>query len=342
MNLTINHASKTSSFSVVGMDNKANVKQQPKEPKEMAASLALSASGRNRARMLKDEERQDITINDAKMQIDHILDTVKNGGVLTANEKRILSEELSSLASVHQKGLNNTKLSLEDESVRNALKENFMQRQKIFADMQKEIDASIGKEVEQSNNVMFAAAKQEKEEKERIIEALNELSEDEEDEEKTSETKNEGSEVNPEEDENNTLKDAAEKSSEHFKEAALDLIEGNSAAIASIGEQSQKEASKERELLGLMDNEFDKIMKVLKADDMSTEEKLIAYNEYIERSGELHHDKEIQRIKKEFDKETMLIAKIQFNAHDDISDVTSDKAYMNSQLGTEFIKNFLI
>ena len=71
--------------------------------------------------------------------------------------------------------MKNYKLNLKDESVLLALKENFLQRQRIFTDMQKEIQAAGPEDSKRENNMTFTSLKQEKEEMEHLITTLSEL-----------------------------------------------------------------------------------------------------------------------------------------------------------------------
>lgn len=53
------------------------------------------------------------------------------------------------------------------------------------------------------------------------------------------------------------------------------------------------------------------------------------------------HGREVQRNKKLFDFETWLVAKIQFQGHNDLREVLASEHVLNSQIGMEFIKEFL-
>ena len=98
-------------------------------------------------------------------------------------------------------------------------------------------------------------------------------------------------------------------------------------------DQSVSERKQELLYAKYLNQDYEKIMEVLDQDEASPEEKLQAYDDYKQNSQVNAYNREVHRIKKEFDLETWLMAKIQ--------DVMADGLDL-SQIGTDFIKKFLV
>ena len=192
MNVKLNTNPSLGNIQIKGYANTKSSIVNKKAP-DVAATVALSKSGRNKARMLTESKTKENAKSEAEIRIDNIIDTVKSGGKLTGEEKRIFNDELRNLSVDYYKNMKDLKLDMED--VLSALKENYMQRQKIFEDLQKEVEANQSEDDEIKDNVMIASYKQEKEEKERLIEILEE-SLDEDHEKKTDEEPSETDEIN--------------------------------------------------------------------------------------------------------------------------------------------------
>lgn len=82
-------------------------------------------------------------------------------------------------------------------------------------------------------------------------------------------------------------------------------------------------------------------MELLDQDDVSAEEKVQAYDDYKQNSHANAYNREVHRIKKEFDLETWMVAKIQFQSHSAIHDVVAEGPDL-TQIGTDFIKKLLV
>ena len=316
-----------------------------------AASLDLSKSGRYKARMLKESEKSssaDEVMQKAESTIDDIIDTVRNGGKLTEDQERIFNEGIKDLASKHQQDMKDMKLSPGD--VLQELKDNFLQRQQLFADLQEKVESEMSEQQDLTDNVKLMTSQQEQDEKKKLIEILKKTLED--DSEETDNESDSDQKVDDDSpqtsfdvatddskqaDDSDTVEDAAL----HDKLKAADMIDKNSRKISDMKDQSVSERKQELLYAKYLNQDYEKIMEALDQDEASPEEKLQAYDDYKQNSQVNAYNREVHRIKKEFDLETWLMAKIQFQSHGEIHNVVTDGTDL-SQIGTDFIKKFLV
>ena len=257
-----------------------------------------------------------------------------------------MNEELKSLAAKQHSNMKNYKLDPNDEGVLEALKENYLQRQKIFDEMQKEVQAAGTDGADREFDRRLASMQQESEEKERLIEVLEEsVRSEEESEEDTEEVSGEKPEEKQEihitmgEEQAESDMDSSQVKT---KQDVLQVLEKNQNNISDVKAKSQSEFKKEREYAQKLDSEYEKITELLDNEEVTTEEKVAAYDDYMTNSKHYAHEREIQRLKRNFDAETHLIAKIYMNSHDDFDEINKNNENLYGQLGTEFIKKFLI
>ena len=316
-----------------------------------AATVDLSKSGRYKARMLKESEKSssaDEVMQKAESTIDDIIDTVRNGGKLTKDQERIFNEGIKDLASKHQQDMKDMKLSPGD--VLQELKDNFLQRQQLFADLQEKVECEMSEQQDLTDNVKLMTSQQEQDEKKKLIEILKKTLED--DSEETDNESDSDQKVDDDSpqtsfdvatddskqaDDSDTVEDAAL----HDKLKAADMIDKNSRKISDMKDQSVSERKQELLYAKYLNQDYEKIMEALDQDEASPEEKLQAYDDYKQNSQVNAYNREVHRIKKEFDLETWLMAKIQFQSHGEIHNVVTDGTDL-SQIGTDFIKKFLV
>lgn len=356
MKVKLNQTMPFGELSIRGSQKVHNSKTET-QPKDVAATLALSKAGRERARMLEKaerDERDETPKQDAEDYIDNILDTVRAGGKLTEDEQKVLDEELKNLAAKHQTEMKEFKLDPSDESVMMALKENYLLRQSMLEDMQRKHQAEKDDNDNREDNIMFAAEKEKQEEKKRIIEMLDEINKKEDEDEADSDNEKTSKEDQSSEDEkivdyqiasedsDKTDKDAAISAQVKDKQGVLKIVFENSTKIDDTSKQIQNEAKNEQEASKMLDQEYTNVMKRLDSDETTNEEKVKAYDEYLTNSSMFAAEREIQKIKKNFDIDTLVISRILFNAHDDLHEVSGNEGDFFSQLGADFIKKFLI
>lgn len=336
MQIKIQNTAQAAQIKVAGLSHTKEA-SAAKKPDNTAAAMELSKSGRNKARLLAASTTKDDVMAQAEAKIDNLIDTVKSGGTLSKSEEELLSNELQKMSSGHYKDMKDMRLSRDD--VLMDLKENFLQRQRIFADMQEKVEAENNADDMIADNRMIASYQLEKEEKERIIEMLKESTGDDED------TKEEShSTENEESTEDIQLEpvdgDAALEVS--MKKKAAAVIDGNASQISDVKSQSETEGIAEQEFSHLLDRDYSTVMEVLGNDEASIKDKVDAFEEYQTNSRINAHGREVQRNKKLFDFETWLVAKIQFQGHNDLREVLASEHVLNSQIGMEFIKEFMI
>lgn len=321
-------------------NNAASVAKLPK--KDTAATMSISKSGRERARMLKDDSKRDDYMKSAQNRIDSILDTIRAGGTLSKEDEELINKELSNYAS--QKYKDYKELRLQPEDVIASLKENYMRRERIFFDMQEKLEAEASESAEAFDTVKLMTYMQEKDNEEKLLEIIREYGIDEDDQ---VEEEDEATEAKAEEDKELTVNigegEAEEVDGQNntLQKRALKLIERNEDELKEAKESSLKSGREERGYARKLEESHERIQKVLENDEISAEDKIKALADYEEESTELAVNREIQRIKKQFDAETFMMAKIIFQAHNSVNDVVEGNVD-RSQIGIDFIKSFLI
>lgn len=316
-----------------------------------AATVDFTKSGRYKARLLKESEqsKQSDVMQQAESTINDIIDTVKSGGKLTKEQERIFDEGMKDLASKHYKDMKDMKLSASD--ILEELKENYLQRQQLFADLQEKVESEMTQGRDLSDNVKLMTAQQEHDEKKKLIEILKESIMDDSDDpdadpdsdQKVSDDSSQDSidVATDEQDQNEDSTDTVDAGEIRDKRRAADLIDKNSKQISDMKAQSANERAQELQYAKYLDRDYEQIMELLDQDDVSNEEKVQAYEDYKQNSHANAHNREVHRIKKEFDHETWMVAKIQFQSHSAIHNVVAEGPDL-SQIGTDFIRKFLI
>ena len=111
--------------------------------------------------------------------------------------------------------------------------------------------------------------------------------------------------------------------------------------MSDVEEASEKARKKENDFAKNLEDDYKRIQQVLNNDEASIEDKVKAYDRFVREAGESVRGREIQRIKKQFDAETLMMARIMFQGHNRIDNVIKDNVD-RSQIGTEFMKSFLV
>ena len=157
---------------------------------EKSATVDISKDGRELAKKLREDKRKEIQINIEETwkkigEADKLSSKIESGEELTDIEKEFINDNLQKITS-ERYVYNKTHIITRDEfeGALKTLKENFEARLNMYADMQKRLDAQ-GLADELNKNAQFIAkAKQDENEKQRIIDILKEtLDADDEDEE---------------------------------------------------------------------------------------------------------------------------------------------------------------
>lgn len=319
-----------------------NVNRNPMQNRatKSAVSVELSRSGRNKARMLKESERskKSDVMQQAEQTIDNIIDKVRSGGKLSKEEERIFNDELKNMSSQQYSDMKNMRLSQED--VLQELKDNFMQRQKLFADMQEQVEQEQTAQNDLTDNVKLMTSQQDQENKKKLIEILKESLDEEEEQSGDAQSKKAEDNTKPENFDVETGS-SDETPTTDAQMHASGVIGKNADQIAAVKKQTLAESAQERMYAKNLDEDYERVMDFLDHEDISNEEKLQSYEDYLNNSKYNAFQREVYRVKKNFDQETWLIAKIQFLSHNDIQEVMQGDLD-RSQIGTEFIKKFLI
>ena len=310
---------------------------------DVSATVTISKAGRERARMLDESSKKDDYMKNAESKIDKILDTIREGGTLSKDEEALVNNELKNMSEKKYKEYKDLRLSTED--VLAELKENYLRRERLFFDMQEQIEADANSQLDDFDTEKIMAYMQEKEYDEKIIEMVEAYGKDadEEDQKVDSETDEEvgtdEQEINVNVEDNSI--DEMESEDGNLKQRAMNVIENIENKMNDVKAASDKARKKENEFARNLESDYNRIQQVLNSDEVSIEDKVKAYDRFESEAYTSARGREVQRIKKQFDAETLMMARIMFQAHNRIDNVIKGDID-RSQMGTEFIKSFLV
>lgn len=310
---------------------------------DVSATVTISKAGRERARMLDESSKKDDYMKNAESKIDKILDTIRDGGTLSKDEEELVNNELKNMSEKKYKDYKDLRLSTED--VLAELKENYLRRERLFFDMQEQLEVDANSQLDDFDTEKIMAYMQEKEYDEEIIEMVEEYAEDDDEENQKIDSEMD-EEVGADEQEINVNVgdnpiDEMESEDGDFKQRAMNVIENIENKMNDVKEASDKARKKENEFARNLENDYNRIQQVLNSDEVSIEDKVKAYDRFESEAYTSARGREVQRIKKQFDAETLMMARIMFQGHNRIDNVIKGDID-RSQMGTEFIKSFLV
>ena len=309
---------------------------------DTSATVTISKSGRARARMLNESTKNDDYMKNAESKIDNILDTIRNGGVLSKEEEELVNNELKNMS--EQKYKEYKDLRLKPEDVMTQLKENYMRRERLFFEMQEQMEADFANQQNEVDNVKIMTYMQEKENDEELVEMLEECAEDGEektnsDSEEVIQKEENGQEINL-----NVGDEAVneiETEGANLQKQALKMMESIENEFGDVQDARAESAKKESGFAKGLEEDYKRIEQVLDNEEVAIEDKVKAYDRFVSEAGVNARGREVERIKKQFDAETLMMARIMLQGQNRLDDVINGNA-SHSQIGTDFIKSFLI
>ena len=309
---------------------------------DTSATVTISKSGRARARMLNESTKNDDYMKNAESKIDNILDTIRNGGVLSKEEEELVNNELKNMS--EQKYKEYKDLRLKPEDVMTQLKENYMRRERLFFEMQEQMEADFANQQNEVDNVKIMTYMQEKENDEELVEMLEECAEDGEEESNTESEEITQKEADGQEINLNIGEEAVNEigtEGANLQKQALKMMESIENEFDDVQDARAESAKKESGFAKGLEEDYKRIQQVLENDEIAIEDKVKAYDRFVSEAGVNARGREIERIKKQFDAETLMMARIMLQGQNRLDDVINGNA-SHSQIGTEFIKSFLI
>ncbi len=311
-----------------------------------SATVTISKAGRAKARMLNESSKKEEYMKHAESKIDNILDAIRSGGTLSKEEETLVNNELKNMSEQKYKDYKDLRLSPED--VMEHLKENYLRREALFFDMQKQLEEDANNQLDDFDTEKIMEYMQEKEYDEKIIEMVKEYGEDEDEKSLTEDSETEeivekeageqeiNVNVGDEPVDETELKDGG-----NLQKRAMNMIENIENQMNSVEEASKKARKKENEFAKNLEDDYKRIQQILNNDEVSIKDKVEAYDRFKSEAGVNAKGREVQRIMKQFDAETLMMARIMFNGHNRIDDVIKGNVD-RSQLGAEFMKSFLV
>jgi len=115
------------------------------------------------------------------------------------------------------------------------------------------------------------------------------------------------------------------------------VVERRRSTIEALQEQSRVEHENARLYSKLMDDTYESTSKMINSDEFTYEEKAKASKDYIEKMTILHHEKEVERNKSEFDLETVRIGRRFLQLHDDMAEVLKKNGNYKIEVVTQDI-----
>ena len=258
----------------------------------------------------------DDALSEYQKRMDTVLNKIANGETLSSKDREWLDGELHSIISGHYKGLVDLKLERKDVLI--DLADNVLQRQRLFNDMLKQTDETGG--IKAIVDFDFLQDEFDIKSKEELIEQLTKALEDDDDDQ----------EVDPEEEEKNDVDESVENDEQPIRlnhdsleneKRASNIIDANKDSIDAISKQSNEEITNSKHYSKLLDDRYSSVNKMLDEDDFSYEEKAAIVKEFLTEGQEIAHSREVERLRGEYDRETVIIARRFMQLHDDFSEV---------------------
>ena len=314
-----------------------------KVKEDTSVKVSISKSGRARAQMLKDSVKKDEYMAGAESKIDRILDTIRGGGSLSKEEEELVNNELKNMS--EQKYKEYKDLRLKPEDVMMELKENYMRRQKLFFEMQEQMEEDMKNQAGDFDAVKIMTYMQEKENDEKLIEMVKEYAESEDEdgveEDAKPEEMSEEALSNPELNlsvgdtpvNETTLADAT------LQKTALKRMESIENQMDDVKAANKDSAKKENTFAKGLDEDYKRIQQVLYNDEFTVEDKVKAYDRFVSEARVNARGREVERIKKQFDAETIMLAKIMRLGQ---NQTNGEEDGLRGQFGAEFVKSFLV
>lgn len=311
---------------------------------DTSAVVTISKEGRAKARMLDETSKKEQYMKDAESEINGIIDTILSGGTLSKEDEEFINKELKNISEQKYKDYKDLRLNPED--VLPELKENYLRRVSLFYDMQEQVEADAKSQIADDNTKIMEYM-QEKEYDEEIIEMVKDYAEDE--EEKDLEEKSETEELAENETGEQKINlnvgeqplDENVTEDVNLQKRAMNVIENIEGKMQDVEEAGNKSRKKEHEFAKALEEDYKRIQQVVDNDEVSAEDKVRAYMQFVEEAGINAKGREVERIRKEFDAETLMMARIMALGQNGINNVIKGNI-KHSQMGTEFIKSFLI
>ena len=311
---------------------------------DTSAVVTISKEGRAKARMLDETSKKEQYMKDAESKMDGILDTIRSGGTLSKEDEEFINKELKNISEKKYKDYKDLRLNPED--VLQDLKENYLRRQSLFFDMQEQVEADAKNQIA-DDNAKIMEYMQEKEYDEEIIEMVKDCAEDEEEQDLEEKTETEELAENETGEQEINLNVGEQPLDENVTEdvnlqkRAMNVIENIEDKMQDVEEAGNKSRKKEHEFAKALEEDYKRLQQVVNNEEVSAEDKVKAYTQFVEEARINAHGREVERIRKEFDAETLMMARIMVLGQNGINNVIKGNVN-HSQMGTEFIKSFLV
>ncbi len=318
-----------------------------------ADRVDLSREGRELARKLREDKIDELKEKTSEARsglerVDELNKKLREGEALSDEDREFINDELKKLSAQNYVDKRYHVFTRDDyEQAISTLQENMKQRIRLYSDMQRELEAQKDDDYAAKTAQMLAKAEDEQGREKRIVEILKDtLSEDDEDETEEKEVNETATGEKAETTEGGVIEfeneeHAAKTQEEIQKFRAIDLIDSNKEQLDKMQLQSGAESKEARELDAKMDEELIRSYDLLSNDELSEEEKLDEFNKSYAYMNNLLHDKCIETVKSKLDFDSWLVGKIEFNAHNNIHEVTDDGNIINAMGGLDMVLDFL-
>lgn len=307
-----------------------------------AATMEISKEGYKKAQKLIEQTdipkgATEMSCNNCKT-LQNLLDTVKNGGSLSEEEKERICMEIQHEIEIQYQSMLKLRLEEDDERVLNELKEDYLLKQRALVQMQEKIQEEKIKEetkelqeksTENANHIINKMS-----EIEMLNQSLNISTSDE--------------KINEKQD---TKQNVKEKNKEgiHPLQNAIISVEEKEETVKELENRQILAAKAEKEYEKLLTQEYEETKSIFGDEENSLYDKVIAYEQFKEKSAELGVKREVERHRKMFYYEARLEAKNELLSNQEIATAQNNideslelqKEMLVDGIGQKFIRDKL-
>lgn len=309
---------------------------------QYAATMEISKEGYKKAQKLIEQTdipkgATEMSCNNCKT-LENLLDTVKNGGSLSEEEKERIFMEMQNEVEIQYKSMLDLRLENDDERILNELKEDYLLKQRALVQMQEKIqEEKIKEETKelQEKNTENANA---------IISKMSEI-----------EMLNQSLDINTRDEkrskerETEQIAKEEEKEGTHPLQKAMISVEEKEETVKELESRQILAAKAEKEYEKMLTQEYEETKSIFEDEEKPLYDKVISYERFKEISAELGVKREVERHRKMFYYEARLEAKNELLSNQEIVTAQNNideslrlqKEMLVDEMGQKFIRDKL-
>ena len=307
-----------------------------------AATMEISKEGYKKAQKLIEQTdipkgATEMSCNNCKT-LQNLLDTVKNGGSLSKEEKERICMEMEHEIEIQYRSMVNLHLEDDDERVLKELKEDYLFKQRTLLQMQERIQEEKLKEETKE------LQKESTENAHQIIDKMSEV-------EMLKQSLNMNTSGEKTSKERETEQNVKEENKEgtHPLQKAITSVEEKEEAVKELEDRQILAAKAEKEYEKRLTQEYEKTISILGDEENSLQDKVMIYERFKESSAELGVKREVERHRKMFYYEARQEAKNELLSNQEIANAQNNineslevqREMLVNNMGQAFIRDKL-